>query len=107
MCRDEDKTKYYAALIEYYASYSLEAYEVRLLGNALKALTIYEILSFVSFASGQNYLRDIPDDLKTVFWIRVEFLGLFKGGTVKHVNQVSQLGLKFVDICNLATETSL
>lgn len=103
---DEDKTKYYAALIEYYASHSLEAYEVRLLGSALKALTVYEILSFVSFASGQNYLREIPDDLKNVFWIRVEFLGLFKGGTVKYVTQVSQLGKKFVDICNLVTETS-
>lgn len=101
---DEDKTKYYAALIEYYASHSLEAYEIRLLGNALKALTVYEISSFVSFASGQNYLRDIPEDLKNVFWIRVEFLGLFKGGTVKHVSQISQLGKKFVDVCNLATE---
>jgi len=104
---DEDKTKYYAALIEYYASHSLESYEVRLLGNSLKALTVYEIMSFVNFASGQNYLRNIPDDLKNVFWIRVEFLGLFKGGTVKHISQVSGLGKKFVEICHLAIETSL
>jgi len=102
---DEDKTKYYAALIEYYASHSLEAYEVRFLGNALKALTICEISSFVNFISGRNFLRNLPDSLKNVFWTRIEFLGLFKGGAEKHITQASQLGKKFVDICNLVVES--
>jgi len=101
---DEDKTEYYAALIEYYASHTLEAYQVRLLGNALKELTVYEIKTFVNFVSGKNFLHDIPEDLKRVFWSRVHFLGLYHGssGTVKDPSQASQIGKKFVEIYNLA-----
>lgn len=101
---DEDKTEYYAALIEYYASHILEAYQVRLLGNALKELTVYEIKSFVNFVSGKNFLGDIPKDFVSIFWGRVYFLGLYKGspGTTKNPSQASQIGKKFVEIYNLA-----
>ena len=101
---DEDKTEYYAALIEYYASHTIEAYQVRLLGNALKELTVYEIKSFVNFVNGKNVARDIPEDLVSVFWGRVHFLGLYKGSssTVKYPNQTTQIGKKFVEIYNLA-----
>ena len=101
---DEDKTEYYAALIEYYASHTIEAYQVRLLGNALKELTVYEIKSFVNFVNGKNVARDIPEDLVSVFWGRVHFLGLYKGSssTVKNPTQTTQIGKKFVEIYNLA-----
>ena len=102
---DEDKTEYYAALIEYYISHTLEAYEVRLLGNALKELTVCEIESFANFVSGKNFLSNLPKDLQMVFWARIQFLGLYHGGTgtVKHPTQASQVGKKFVEIYNLAT----
>jgi len=101
---DEDKTEYYAALIEYYASHTVEAYQIRLLGNALKELTVYEIKSFVNFVNGKNVARDIPGDSVSVFWGRVHFLGLYSGssGTVKHPTQTTQIGKKFVEIYNLA-----
>ena len=101
---DENKTEYYAALIEYYASHTIEAYQVRLLGNALKELTVYEIKSFVNFVNGKNVARDIPGDLVSVFWGRVHFLGLYSGSssTVKYPTQTTQIGKKFVEIYNLA-----
>lgn len=99
---DEDKTEYYAALVEYYMSHTLEAYEVRLLGKALKELTVYEIKSFANFVSGGNVLKDLPKDLEMVFWARIQFLGLFHGGAVKHPQQASQVGKKFVVIYDLA-----
>jgi len=101
---DENKTEYYASLIEYYVSHTIEAYQVRLLGNALKELTVYEIKSFVNFMSGKNIAGDIPEDLLSVFWGRVHFLGFYRGspGTVKHPTQATQIGKKFLEICNLA-----
>jgi len=101
---DEDKTEYYAALIEYYASHTIEAYQVRLLGNALKELTVYEIKSFVNFVNGYNVARDIPQDIVSVFWGRVHFLGLYSGSatTAKHLTQTTQIGKKFLEICKLA-----
>ena len=101
---DEDKTEYYATLIEYYAFHVIEAYQVRLLGNALKELTVFEIKSFINFVNGENHLRDLPEDLKRVFWARVHFLGLYHGssGTVKHTTQTSQIGKKFVEIYKTA-----
>lgn len=100
---DEDKTEYYAALIEYYMAHTLEAYEVRLLGNALKELTVYEIESFANFVSGRNFLNKLPKDLEMVFWARIQFLGLYHGspGTVKHPTQASKVGKKFVEIYDL------
>ena len=99
---DEDKTEYYAALIQYYSVHPLEPYEVRILGNALKSLTTFEIESFVYFVKAQSWRKSIPDSLKDVFWIRVEYLGLFKGGNVKHPTQATQLGKKLVEIYDLA-----
>lgn len=95
---DEDKTPYYAALIEYYATNKLESYEVRLLGNALKELTVYELESFVSFMNDLNKYRDIPKALQDIFWNRLEYLGLFKGGTVKHKSNITVLGEKLIAV---------
>ncbi len=103
---DEDKTDYYASLIEYYMTHKLEPYEVRLLGNALKDLTVYELESFVGFSHDLNKYRDIPKPLQDIFWNRVEYLGLFKGGTVKHKNNVTVLGKKLIEICQLTDSNS-
>jgi len=100
---DEDKTEFYAALIEYYATHPLEPYEIRFLGNALKGLTIYEIESFIKFSKGQNIKEDLPESLEEVFWIRINYLGLHKGGTVRHPNQISLVGRKLIEIYDLAT----
>jgi len=103
---DEDKTPYYAALIEYYAKNKLEPYEVRLLGNALKELTVYELESFVKFIHDSHKYRNIPEPLQEIFWNRLEYLGLFKGGRVKHKSNTTVLGKKLSDIYQLAVSES-
>jgi hypothetical protein len=101
---DEDKIEYYASLIEYYTFQSISPQEVRLLSNAFKSLMVSEINGFTGFATGQNITRSVSQDLIPIFWSRVHFLGLYKGGSggVKHVSQVSQLGKHFVEVCKLA-----
>ncbi len=99
---DESKTEYYAALIEYCMTNKLDPYEVRLLSEAIKGLTIFEIKSFVSFINGQRYDRDIPASLKDVFWNRIEYFALFQGGTVKHATNITSIGKKFIEVHELA-----
>lgn len=101
---DEDKTELYAALVQYWLEHKPAPYEVRLLGNALKELTIQEITSFSGFIISQNpdILKTMPKQLQEVFWNRVEYLGLFKGGTVKASVNVTHIGREFVKIYQLS-----
>ncbi len=74
---DEDKTQYYAALIEYCVSRNPNAYQVRLLGEAIKGLTAHEIKAFVHFRRHACLPYSIPNDLRDIFWDRVCTLGLY------------------------------
>lgn len=105
---DEEKTEYYVSLIEYYTSQSISPHEVRLLSNAFKSLLVSEIKGFAGFVTGQNILKDVHQDLVSIFWNRVQFLGLYKGGsgTAKHASQVTHLGKQFVEIVKLVPEVN-
>jgi hypothetical protein len=101
---DEDKTELYAALVQYWIEHKPAPYEVRLLGNALKELTIQEITSFSGFiiSQGPDIIKTMPEQLQEVFWNRVEYLGLFKGGMVKAAVNVTHIGREFVEIFQLS-----
>ncbi len=97
---DGDKIEYYAALIEYTVRGEHPPYEIRMLGSALKQLTRVDIQAFVQFSERQSIPRDdLPKYLEDTFWNRLETLGLFKGGSVKHPNNISVLGNSLVSIC--------
>jgi hypothetical protein len=102
---DEDKTRYYAALIEYCVSGSQDAYQVRLLGDALKSLTAYEIKAFVHFSKHGALRHDIPSDLRDIFWDRVCTLGLYQRQMIRtnRPEFTTLLGKKFLEVCELAT----
>jgi hypothetical protein len=68
---DENKTEYYAALIEYYVAGVQDAYQIRLLADAIKGLTTYEIKAFVHFKKHGALRHDIPEDLRDIYWDRV------------------------------------
>ncbi len=102
---DEDKMQYYAALIEYCARGTPHAYQVRLLGDAIKNLTAHEIKAFVHFSKQACLRHDIPDDLRDIFWDRVCTLGLYpreKIGTDRR-EYTTFLGKRFLEVCELAT----
>lgn len=97
---DGDKIEYYAALIEYTVTGKHPPYEIRMLGTALKQLTRLDIEAFVQFSKTQSIPRDdLPQYLEDTFFNRVETLGLFKGGSVRHPNNISVLGNSLVSIC--------
>jgi len=102
---DEDKTEFYAALVQCWLEHKLLPYEVRLLGNAIKELTIQEITSFCGVIITQSTYLTMPEQLKEIFWNRVEYLGLFKGGALKYATNVTQIGQKLVEIYRLSIIT--
>jgi len=99
---DEDKTEYYAALIQYCATANRRAFEIRLLGNALKGLTIHEIESLAHFAEHGVLRHDIPEELRDIFWDRVLYLGLHQRGKIGNPEYTTLLGQKFIEVCKLA-----
>jgi len=80
---DEDKTQYYAALIEYCVSGDRDPYQMRLLGDAIKGLTVHEIKAFVHFSRHRCLPHNIPGDLRDIFWDRVCTLGLYRRDKTK------------------------
>jgi len=103
---DEHKTEYYAALIEYCATANPRPYETRLLGNALRGLTIHEIEGFAHFAKHGALHHAIPEELREIFWDRVLHLGLHQRGKVGRPEYTTILGQKFLDLCRLAKSQS-
>jgi hypothetical protein len=109
---DEDKTELYAALVQYWMDHNslLAPYEVRLLGNAIRELTVDEIEAFHGFfISKQVYpTKKMPKSLQEVIWNRVAFLGLLGGiGRFDMINpsNVTQIGQKLVEIYKLSITT--
>lgn len=107
---DEDKTELYAAMVQYWMEHKpkLASYEVRLLGNAIRELTVDEIEAFSGFIISGNppQSKKMPEQLQEVFWNRIEYLSLFKGGSVKAAVNVTQIGRKFVEIYKLSIATA-
>jgi hypothetical protein len=101
----EDKTRYYAALIEYCVSGTQDAYQVRLLGDAFKKLTAHEIKAFLHFGRHGALRHDIPDDLRDIFWDRVCTAGLYRREKVptNRAEYTTFLGKRFLEVCELAT----
>jgi len=100
---DEDKTEFYAALIEYCISKKPRSYEVRLLSKALKELTIYDITALYEFAVNKKTKTDMPRELEEIHWGKIQNLDLFKGGNIRSPYNATLLGKKFIEICELAT----
>jgi hypothetical protein len=103
---DEDKVEYYAALIEYCACGTPNAYQVRLLGDAIKNLTAHEIKAFVHFNKQACLPHNIPADLRDIFWDRVCTLGLYpreKIRTDRPQEYATFLGKRFLEVCESAT----
>jgi hypothetical protein len=101
---DEAKTDYYAALIEYCVSGTQDAYQVRLLADAIKGLTPHEIRAFVHFNKHGAVRHDIPDDLRDIFWDRMSTFGLHPRGKKERAESSTVLGDRFLDVCRLADE---
>lgn len=102
---DEDKTQYYATLIEYCVSGNRDPYQVRLLGDAIKGLTVHEIKAFVHFSNHKCLPHNIPEDLKDIFWDRVCTLGLYQRDKTKtdRPEYTTLLGGKFLEVSVCAT----
>jgi hypothetical protein len=98
---DEKKTEYYAALIEYCMSGNQTAYQVRLLGEAIKGLTGHEIGAFMHFSRHGCLRYDIPDDLRDIFWDRICTLGLYPRQRIESNDPqyITFLGTKFAEVC--------
>ena len=99
---DDNKTEYYAALIEYYVSDSQDAYQIRLLTDAIKGLTIHEIKAFIHFDKHGVLRHDIPEDLRDIYWDRVSRFGLYQRGEKISPESISILGEKLLEVCKLA-----
>jgi len=102
---DEDKTELYAALVQYWMEHKPVPYEVRLLGNAIRELTIYEIKTFNDCVVSQNpeHTQKMPEQLEEIFWDRITYLGLYVGGAGHHYyDKVTQIGKKLVEIYQLS-----
>ena len=102
MDEDERKTDFYAALVEYSVSGDRNPYEVRLLVEAFKTLTIHEIEAFVHFNKHEALRHDIPEELREIFWDRALYLGLHQRGKVGRPEYTTLLGQKFLEVCKLA-----
>jgi hypothetical protein len=102
---DEDKTQYYAALIEYCVAGNQDAYQVRLLGDAVKGLTIHEIKAFAHFSKHACLRHDIPNDIRDIFRDRVCTFGLYPREKIKTDRReyITTVGKKFLEVCELAT----
>src|SRR5690606_31543220 len=94
----EEKVALYGALVEHVAKGDSGPYEVRLLATAMRQLTVHDMKAFLYFSKCQCLPKDLPSDLEDSFWNRVESLGVFKGGGVKHPNNSTELGRVFVDL---------
>ncbi len=99
---DEDKTEFYAALIEHYMSSNQNQYQIRLLCEAFKSLTVHEIKAFVHLNKHGAVRYDIPDDLRELFWDRLRTLGLHQRGKIANPEYSTLLGKKFLEVCKLA-----
>jgi len=105
MDEDESKTDFYAALVEYSVSGDRNPYEVRLLVEAFKNLTIHEIEGFAHFNKHEALRHDIPEELEEIFWDRVLYLGLHQRGKVGRPEYTTLLGQKFLEVCKLSRST--
>jgi len=104
---DEDKTELYAALVQYWIEHTLVSYEVRLLGSAIRELTVDEMKCFYEFivTGSPKRIRIIPELLQEVFWNRIVSLGLLGGvGHFDQINSVNvtKLGRKLFEIYQLS-----
>ncbi len=100
---DEDKTELYAALVQYWLEHKPVPYEVRLLSNAIRELTVDEIKSFHEFATSYQFnLRDkMPEQLQEIFSSRVTYLGLY----IYPPDRVTLIGKKLVEVYQLSITT--
>jgi hypothetical protein len=103
---DEDKTELYAALVQYWMEHKPVPYEVRLLGNVIRELTVDEMKCFYEFAIGQGIrqTQKMPEQLKELFQSRVTYLGLYVGGIDYHYEKITLIGEKFVEIYKLSVK---
>jgi len=105
---DEDKTELYAALVQYWMEHKsqLAPYEVRLLGNVIKELTVDEIEVFHGFITSKMYpTKKLPKQLDEIIWNRIVFLGLLADVAhldARHPSNVTQIGQKLVKIYQLS-----
>jgi hypothetical protein len=104
---DENKTEYYAALIEYYVSGVQNAYQIRLLADAIKGLTYHEIKAFVHFKNHDALRNDIPEDLRDIYWDRLSRFGLYQRGKKISLGSISILGEKLLEVCKLARSVQI
>jgi hypothetical protein len=103
---DEDKTELYAALVQYWLEHKPVPYEVRLLGNSIRELTIDEMeCFFVLIQTRMAHSPQIPEQLQEIFWSRVIYLGLLKDADVKVFSNATLIGQKFIEIYQLSLTT--
>jgi len=102
----EAKTHYYAALIEYAVSGTREAYQVRLLADAIKGLTPLEIRAFEHFDKHGALRKDIPEDLRDIFWDRICTFGLYPRAENGRQGCTTALGVRLLEVCRLAEAAS-
>jgi len=104
---DEDKTELYAALVQYWMEHKsqLAPYEVRILGNVIKELTVDEIEAFHVFIISKMYSTKLPKQLDEIIWNRIIFLGLLSDAThldAVHPSNITRIGQKLVKIYQLS-----
>jgi hypothetical protein len=101
---DEDKTELYASLVQYWLEHKpIPPYEVRLLGNAIRELTVEEMKAFHEVIISQKLhpISKMPEQLQEVFNNRITYLGLIDD----QFENVTQLGKKLVEIFKLSITT--
>jgi len=96
----------YAALVQYWMEHKPISYEVRLLGNVIKELTVDEIEVFHGFITSKMYpTKKLPKQLDEIIWNRIVFLGLLADVAhldARHPSNVTQIGQKLVKIYQLS-----
>ena len=62
-------------------------------------MTRLDIDAFLHFGKHNTLPHELPEMLKDSFWNRIEPLGIFKGGGVKHSNNLTQFGRELLRVC--------
>lgn len=102
---EKEKAPIYVALVDIYLQKKLESAVVRLLIEALKTLTVYELDEFVKFSHGGTGPKK-EGFLGEIFWQRLQALGLDPGGVHMRDN-ITAFGRLVIEVVEASRKSEM
>ncbi len=102
---DQRKQPFYSVCLVWYLNDRPPAGLYRRVCSGVVALTSEELDAFLEWAEGRGSMKQIPDwSSQMDMFERFQAAGFLGPGTVRHVNNLTKVGLVFRDLCRAEPE---